>query len=588
MEARGEMRQAANARNTPESAAARLMQARDRQLSDRPFMDLDAANGEAAQKLNVVAEKATAARYVDGHRASGKHSLPTDGARAIQEQVATELAGKTCGAAGAPVLGAPVLGAEAWMRIRQQLQAKLGKEAFTSWFGCMHLESFGDGAVLHTVPTAFLKSWISSRYGEQLLEMWSSEEPGVSRVEISVRNAARRSAPANAPANRQVRTKSAGESANPAATTQAANQPTATAAAKPAADRRSGFAGSPLDPRYTFDSFVDGAANRMAYAAARTVAEDEGKSVRFNPLFIHAGVGLGKTHLLQAIANHASTRNPRLRVLYLTAEFFMFRFAAAIRDNTALSLKETIRGIDLLLIDDMQFLQGKTIQAEFCHLLNELIDSARHVVVAADRPPAELESLDERVRSRLKGGVAFKIEAPDYEMRKALLMARLAAARREQPTIDISDEIIEYVARQVTTSGRDLEGAFNQLLVQCKFSENSISFDELDKLLGHLIKASEVRRVRIEDIQRIVARHYNVSKNDLLSSRRTRTIVRPRQVAMFLAKALTPRSLPEIGRRFGGRDHTTVLHAVRKIESLLSSEPKLTQEIELLKRLINE
>ena len=249
-------------------------------------------------------------------------------------------------------------------------------------------------------------------------------------------------------------------------------------------------------------------------------------------------------------------------------------------------MKESLRDIDLLLIDDMQFLQGKAIQAEFCHLLNELIDSARQVVVAADRPPAELESLDERVRSRLKGGVTLEVEAPDYELRKAILFARYEEAKREQPALDIPEDILTYVARQVTTSGRDVEGAFNQLLVQHRFCEGPMSFEELDKMLGHLIRSGDARRVRVEDIQRVVARHFNVSKNELLSNRRTRAIVRPRQIAMYLAKVLTPRSLPEIGRRFGGRDHTTVLHAVRKIEGLVAGDQKLAREIELLKRLV--
>jgi chromosomal replication initiator protein len=351
-------------------------------------------------------------------------------------------------------------------------------------------------------------------------------------------------------------------------------------------ERRQGFAGSPLDPRHAFANFIEGKSNRIAHAAARTVAEDEKGSARFNPLFIHASVGLGKTHLLQAVAWEARNRDTRKKVLYLTAEYFMWRFAAAIRDHTALSLKESLRDIDLLVIDDMQFLQGKAIQAEFCHLLNELIDSARQVVVAADRPPAELESLDERVRSRLKGGVTLEIESPDYELRKAILNARYEEARAEQPALDIPEDIRHYVARQVTTSGRDVEGAFNQLLVQHRFCDGPMSFEELDKMLGHLIRSTDSRRVRIEDIQKVVARQFNVSKNDLLSNRRTRVIVRPRQIAMYLAKIMTPRSLPEIGRRFGGRDHTTVLHAVRKIEDLAGKDQKLAHEIELLKRLI--
>jgi len=283
----------------------------------------------------------------------------------------------------------------------------------------------------------------------------------------------------------------------------------------------------------------------------------------------------------------ALQRRPQSRVVYLTAEYFMWRFATAIRDNNALTFKEQLRDIDLLIIDDMQFLQGKSIQHEFCHLINTLLDSARQVVVAADRPPSELESLEPRVRSRLNGGVALEMATPDFPMRLSMLQQRLATASAEDPSIAIADGILEHVAQTVTGSGRELEGAFNQLLFRQSF-EPQLSVDRIDELLGHMYRSGEPKRVRIEDIQRIVARHYNVSKTELLSNRRTRTIVKPRQVAMYLSKVLTPRSLPEIGRRFGGRDHTTVLHAVRKIEGLSTTDTTLAQELELLRRLIND
>jgi chromosomal replication initiator protein len=235
----------------------------------------------------------------------------------------------------------------------------------------------------------------------------------------------------------------------------------------------------------------------------------------------------------------------------------------------------------------MQFLQGKSIQNEFCHLINMLLDSARQVVVAADRPPSELESLEPRVRSRLNGGVALEMSAPDYTMRLQMLKLRLQQAQADDPSLSISEEVLAHVARTVVGSGRELEGAFNQLLFRQSF-EPQLTIDRIDEILGHIYRSGEPKRVRIEDIQRIVARHYNVSKTELLSNRRTRTIVKPRQVAMYLSKVMTPRSLPEIGRRFGGRDHTTVLHAVRKIEDLSGSDNTLAQELELLRRLISD
>ena len=496
---------------------------------------------------------------------------------------------------------------ESWLRVRSQLQSQLGAEVFNSWFGRLKIEQVSGGVALHSVPTAFLKTWINSHYRDILCALWQKEDKSILRADIVVRSAVRRSAmrPEDArPANDEI----SADSHSPARPVADASRRVAPAARPntqadllPASGRTAagadsgfagsftgGFSGSPLDPRHTFANFLESKSNRMAYAAARSVAEEDSASLRFNPLFIHSSVGLGKTHLMQAIAWDARSRDPKKKVRYLTADYFMWRFASAIRDNTALSLKESLRNIDLLLIDDMQFLQGKAIQAEFCHLLNELIDSARQVVVAADRPPAELESLDDRVRSRLKGGVALEIDTPDYELRKGILNLRYEEARREQPDLDIPEDIRHYVARQINTSCRDIDGAFNQLLLQHKYASDgsAYSLEELDKMLRHLIRSNDTKRVRIEDIQKVVARQFNVARNDLLSNRRTRQIVRPRQIAMYLSKTMTPRSLPEIGRRFGGRDHTTVLHAVRKVEELLSQDSKLAQEVELLKRLI--
>lgn len=470
----------------------------------------------------------------------------------------------------------------AFERVQGQLKARLGSEVYSSWFGRLKLVEASKSVVCMSVPTPFLRSWISNHYIDMINELWRAEYPSLLRVEIVVRTAHRVSndtvlADTSAPAL----------AAKAALPTLSAKQATRSQAFSPTDQSRDPAVGSALDPRYTFANFVEGAANRVAHAAARAVAESGTGAIRFNPLFIHASVGLGKTHLLQAIAAEAVKRNPKARVVYLTAEYFMWRFATAIRDNSALSFKEQLRDIDLLIIDDMQFLQGKTIQNEFCHLLNMLIDSARQVVVAADRAPGELESLDARVRSRLQGGVALEVSTPDYAMRLEILQKRLTNAQLEDPSLKISDVILDHVAKTITGSGRDIEGAFNQLLFRQTF-EPDMTVERVEEYLGHLIRNGEPKRVRVEDIQRVVSRHYNVPRSDLLSNRRTRIIVKPRQVAMYLAKMMTPRSLPEIGRRFGGRDHTTVLHAVRKIEGQMGLDTKLAQEMELLKRLIQE
>ncbi|MGS1095669.1 chromosomal replication initiator protein DnaA [Aquamicrobium terrae] len=479
-------------------------------------------------------------------------------------------------------------------RIKAKLKARLGAEVYSSWFGRMKLAEASKGVVRISVPTAFLRSWINGHYLEQIVGLWKEEDPEVLKVEIIVRTAARQTRAVDAetavqrrPVSRQSQTALASTMANNGTNAGKAERMPAQRPGPVETEFRQNVLGSPLDPRYTFASFVEGPSNRVAFAAARAVAESQSSAVRFNPLFLHATVGLGKTHLLQAIAAESLRQNPKSRVVYLTAEYFMWRFATAIRDNNALTLKEQLRDIDLLIIDDMQFLQGKSIQHEFCHLINMLLDSAKQVVVAADRPPAELESLEPRVRSRLNGGVALEMSTPDFSMRLSMLQQRLAAAKAEDAALDISDAVLEHVARTVTGSGRELEGAFNQLLFRQSF-EPQITIDRIDEILGHIYRSGEPKRVRIEDIQRIVARHYNVSKTELLSNRRTRTIVKPRQVAMYLSKVMTPRSLPEIGRRFGGRDHTTVLHAVRKIEGMSDSDNTLAQELELLRRLIND
>ena len=473
-------------------------------------------------------------------------------------------------------------------RVSARLKAQVGPDVYASWFGRLKVHSQSKSVVRLSVPTTFLKSWINNRYLDLITSLFQQEDAEILKVEILVRTATR-GARVNISDETVATTEPA--PATPSRRSQGA-QPISQAAssyqqATPKPSSTGQLFGSPLDQRYTFESFVEGSSNRVALAAARTIAEAGAGAVRFNPLFVHSNVGLGKTHLLQAIAIAAlaSPRSPR--VVYLTAEYFMWRFATAIRDNDALSLKETLRNIDLLIIDDMQFLQGNSIQNEFCHLLNMLLDSAKQVVVAADRAPWELESLDPRVRSRLQGGVAIEMEGPDYEMRLEILKRRLDVARQDDTTLDIPADILSHVARNITASGRELEGAFNQLLFRRTF-EPQLTIERVDELLGHLVAAGEPRRVRIEDIQRVVAKHYNVSRQELVSNRRTRVIVKPRQIAMYLSKTLTPRSFPEIGRRFGGRDHTTVLHAVRKIEDLISGDTKLCHEIELLKRLINE
>jgi chromosomal replication initiator protein len=346
------------------------------------------------------------------------------------------------------------------------------------------------------------------------------------------------------------------------------------------------LAGSPLDRRLTFASFAIGRSNQLAHAAAQRIAESAGEAPLYNPLYLHAAVGLGKTHLLHAIA-HAATDSGK-RVIYLTAERFMYGFVAALKAQNAIAFKETLRAIDVLIIDDIQFLQGKTMQQEFCHTLNALIDARKQIVIAADRPPMDLDSLDDRARSRLAGGLSVEIEAYDATLREKILAQRVAAARCAHASFDVSPAVLSYVASVIQSNGRDLEGAVNRLLAHATLSGQAITVETAETAIRDLVRAREPKRVKIEDIQKLVGNHYSVSRADILSARRTANVVRPRQIAMYLSKILTPRSLPEIGRRFGGRDHTTVLHAVRKIDALAAKDRALSEEIELLKRMLQE
>ncbi|SHO62342.1 chromosomal replication initiator protein DnaA [Pseudoxanthobacter soli DSM 19599] len=516
-----------------------------------------------------------------------------------------------------------------WSRVRSRLKSEYGDDVFSSWFARVDLESCANGIVHLSVPTRFLKQWIQSYYGDRLMALWQEESPDVRRLDISVRSAARvRMVPEaqSTVANNSRAPESALRAAAPAARGDAAATPRVVSTpaavtplpqadsarsrshrtASPAAGGQTtakvhpftaprssegaegGFVGSPLDPRFTLATFVEGRSNALALAAARQVAGARaGEVAAFNPLFIHAPVGYGKTHLLQAIAAEAGAGGHR-RVLYLTAEHFVFRFVAALQAQAALAFKENLRGIDLLLIDDLQFLHGDRTQEEFCHILNVLIDGARQVVIAADRPPSELSTLDPRVRSRLGGGLTVEIGSPDADLRRAVVAQRFAIQAQTYPGLSVPEAVIDFVARAVVTNGRDLDGAVNRLVAHNQLTGAPITVEMAETALRDLVKAREARRVRIEDIQRVVSRHYNVSKADLISARRTQAIVRPRQIAMYLAKTMTPRSLPEIGRQFGGRDHTTVLHAVRKIEELSRTDARTGEEIEALKRLLDD
>ncbi len=463
-------------------------------------------------------------------------------------------------------------------RVRAMLKARVGEEKYNSWFKSLEFAAF-DGHVLQvTVPVKFLKSWIQSHYSDTLLECSATQFQGVEQIEVALRQptiARKAVRPADQRPSGDERGRpqvgNAGAGAfSPAQSVSSGAAPVGLGLPGPAGD------GSPIDPRYTFESFVVGPANIMAHAGAVQAAETVLSSGRgFNPVVIHAGVGLGKTHLLQAIAWEVRRRAPQANVMYVTAERFRFKFIEAIQTKDAMAFKDRFRNVDMLLIDDFEFLQGERTELEFDHIINALLDGGRQLVVACARAPGHIERLNDRMRSRLQRGLVTGIEAPDYDLRLRILEKRLAEKRASEPSFDLPRSVLELVAGKLVENARELEGAVNRLHFHWRTTRGAVSPDATETIIRDLLQGVEPRRIRIEDILRVVIRNYGVSKQDLLSQRRHRSVVVPRQIAMYLAKQLTSRSLPEIGRRFGNRDHTTVLHAVRKIEADIAEDPRL-------------
>jgi chromosomal replication initiator protein len=462
-----------------------------------------------------------------------------------------------------------------WDRVVQRLRAELGEDLYTSWFARMEAEDLDSGRLTVSVPTRFLKSWIETHYLSKLQKISETELGTLDSVHVRVRM---RGGVAAKPAS--------GDAAQPAAPVAAAapQQNVIAAAQSAAADRT-----PQLDPGQTFDSFVVGPSNQLAHAAMCRVADAApGAAISFNPLFIHAGAGLGKTHLLSAVAHRIRDKRPDRRVMMLTAERFMINFVMALRQRDTLAFKDQFQSIDVLLIDDFQFLQGKTMQQEFCNAFNSLVDSRRQVIVAADVPPAQLDSIDLRMRSRLMGGLVVDIELPDLETRKRILKSRYETMLKRDASVVIPDEVLEFVASRITGSGRELEGALNRITAYQQFNQAAVTLDLASLVLRDMQANPDGSRIKIDDILKVVGRHFNVGRTDLLSPRRARSVVVPRQIGMYLAKKMTARSLPEIGRRFGGRDHSTVLHAVRKIEDQIKTDDKLAREVALLIRLVEQ
>lgn len=449
-----------------------------------------------------------------------------------------------------------------WEALKVKIREQFGETIFKRWLEPLALKKWGVDVVL-TLPTRFMKDWVDTHYADKLKALFRESDPLVEQVQFLVESAL-------------------------ATTAQAPAEPVRTENTRPVSDERMMRSSisdtrddisSPLDPRFTFESFVVGKPNELAYAAARRVAE--ASQVSFNPLFLYGGVGLGKTHLMHAIAWHIRKTNPLRRVMYLSAEKFMYQFVRALRFKDTMTFKEQFRNIDVLMVDDIQFISGKdSTQEEFFHTFNTLVDQNRQVIISADKSPHDLEKIEERLRSRLGWGLCVDLHPTTFELRMGILHTKAEAMRCAVP-----EKVIEFLAHRITSNVRELEGALNRIIAHSQLIGRPITMETTQELLQDLLRASS-RRVTIEEIQKKVAEHYNVKLADMHSPRRARAVARPRQVAMYLAKQLTTRSLPEIGRKFGGRDHTTVIHAVRKIEELRVGDAGLSEDVELLKRLL--
>ncbi|MDC3150234.1 chromosomal replication initiator protein DnaA [Alphaproteobacteria bacterium] len=439
-----------------------------------------------------------------------------------------------------------------WSKISSELKKSLDKDTFQNWIKPIYFESHIDTSLTLSVPTRFLRDWIIKNYASVIKKAYMDQGHSIDKLAILVKENNDRIIPGT-----EVIYEDKDDDE----------------------DTYYDDISAPLDPKFTFDNFIVGKPNELAYAAAQRVAQSE--VVSFNPLFLYGGVGLGKTHLMHAVAWNIKKRNPKKNVVYLTAEKFMYQFIKALRFKNIMSFKEQFRSVDVLMIDDVQFIIGKdNTQEEFFHTFNTLIDKKRQIIISADKSPADLDGLEDRLKSRLGWGLVADIHPLTYELRLGILQAKA-----EQKSLQLKQEVMEFLANKITNNVREMEGALNRLAVHASIQDSEISVDLVKDVLKDLLRTNS-RKITIDEIQKKVVEHYNIKLSDMHSPRRSRSVARPRQVAMYLAKSITTRSLPEIGRKFGGRDHTTVIHAIKTIEEIMVNDPNLAEDIELLTRIL--
>ncbi len=447
-----------------------------------------------------------------------------------------------------------------WARIRGRMQQEVGDVVYRTWLRNMTLAGIDGDELTILLPSSFQRDWVRAQYGDRLDALWRAENGAVRRVEF--RAGGEEVAEPEPPVIAEV------------------DLGPADSDAAPERERVSDVS-APLDTRFQFESFVVGKPNEFAYACARRVAERP-NSPGFNPLFLYGDVGLGKTHLMHAIGLELTrSQGGANRVAYMSAEKFMYRFISAIRSRSTMEFKEQLRSVDVLMIDDLQFLIGKdSTQEEFFHTFNALVDGGRQIVVSADKSPSDLSGIEDRLRTRLGCGVVADLHATTFELRIAILEAKVAQAAVPMPA-----KVIEFLAHKIATNVRELEGCLNRLVAHASLFNRPITLDGAQEVLHDILKAHD-RRVTIEEIQKRVAEQWGIRLTDMTSARRSRNVARPRQVAMYLAKHFTDRSLPEIGRMFGNRDHTTVMHAISRVAELMDADPEFREQVELMQGLL--
>lgn len=444
-----------------------------------------------------------------------------------------------------------------WSIVEDDLKQEFGEDTYKSWISKLECSGFSSSTVNFYVPTRFIRDWVRTHYEKRILKAWQKHNSGIKKISIVI--------------NKPKKSTAVSEEESSVKPAQAAV----------IEEEKGEFFQASLDGRYRFDTFIAGPSNEFAYAAARAVSESKKVQPGSNPLFLYGGVGLGKTHLMHATAWHIKETNPKRKVVYISAEKFMYQFIKALRTNEMMKFKEIYRSADVLMVDDIQFICGKnSTQEEFFHTLNTLIDNNRQIVISGDRSPSDLENMEDRIKSRLGWGLVADIHNTTYELRLGILQSKV-----ELMDIEVPKEVLEFLASKISSNVRELEGALNKVIAHTNLTKQVITLANTQDILRDLLRSNE-RSITIEEVQKKVAERYNLKVSDMYSSKRSRNIARPRQVAMYLSKSLTSHSLAEIGKKFGGKDHTTVMHAVKRVEDLLKDNKEVSEDVRLLMKVM--